>query len=72
MKCSHKARCKLIEIPGKDRKMFGTPEYEPDYNKLVAIANKVATGDGDNYHYLEFAYCYDCNVILELNQVFTS
>lgn len=69
--CSHKLQSKLIEIPGKDGKMWGTPEYEPDYNKLERIAHKVATGKGRNYCYMEFVYCNDCGEILELNQVFT-
>ena len=69
--CSHTLRSKLIEIPGKDGKMFGTLEYEPDYDKLEKIAHKIATGEGINYCYLEFVYCNNCHKILEINQVFT-
>jgi len=64
-------RSKLIEIPGKDGKMWGTPEYEPDYSKLERLAHKVATNEGKNYCYVEFVYCNDCGEILELDQVFT-
>lgn len=71
MDCQHKLRSKLIEIPGKDGKMWGTPEYEPDYDKLEKIAHKVATGKGINYCYLEFVYCNNCDKILEHIQVFT-
>jgi len=69
--CPHKLRSKLIEIPGKDGKMWGTPEYEPDYSKLERLAHKVATNEGKNYCYVEFVYCNDCGEILELDQVFT-
>ncbi len=69
--CPHTLQSKLIEIPGKDGKMWGTLEYEPDYDKLGKIARKVATGEGVNYCYLEFVYCNGCSKILEIIQVFT-
>ena len=69
--CPHKLWSKLIEIPGKDGKMWGTPEYEPDYRKLEAIAHKMATGEGINYCYLEFVFCNSCGKILEQTQIFT-
>ena len=69
--CEHKVLSKLIEIPGEDGKMFGTPEYKGDYAKLEKIAHKMATDEGPEYCYLEYLFCYDCDTILETSQVFT-
>lgn len=70
-KCEHKITSKLIEIPGEDGHMFGTEDYIMDYKKLTQIAHKMATGEGEEYCYLEYLVCTECDTILEKNEIFT-